>query len=295
MPKIIRHFESANQISFFIIIFFFVYFISFLFQKHSNLANVNTDIQWLILDQMSISDSMKMAEVNQKFLLLTQNAVGVKLKTKTVIFSSPYSTLSNYSSDIKETDDSIQIKSYPTISKFLEFFGELIENLKIIQSISDKNANSIYEMVHRYCNKTLREITLDTARTNFTEWPAPYERVEVVNLGGYLRNLLDMKLNLNEMFPSMKELKIRWVDFLNTTDKLVLEYPLLEVLEVDVTGQITENIVNEIVRKNLQIKVLIIHNASDEYKQFVRDELSEELGNLEKLEFIDDAPQRFLD
>lgn len=251
--------------------------------------DLDVDSQWLIIDELELLDLISMAEVNKHFLSLAQNALRPTLSKKTVIFASPYSTShSNYNLYIQVTDDFIRIESLPIASKMLQYFGHIINSLRIDQYIMDNNADSIYLMVNNHCHATLHEIWLRNTRCNFTDWPVPFERVQKVHLDGYLKNLPNMKLNLSEIFPSMCQLILDKVEFSNTK-AIELDYSHLELLEVDVShelneGRITETIVEGIVRKNQQIKVLILRNdASDEFQEFIKGELP----NLERFEFVE--------
>lgn len=58
-----------------------------------------------------------------------------------------------------------------------------------------------------------------------------------------------------------------------------------------VPGRVTENVVANIIRKNHQIKILQLKNASEKLQKFIR----EELPNLQRLDLVEDEDEDLFD
>lgn len=218
------------------------------------------------------------AELDEEFSSLARDVLEQKLAVKTIVFGTPYMKPSTKNIHVQEMDDFIRIQNFAVASTLLQNFGHFIQSIRIDEYFLDANAKEIYRLVNLHCSETLKKIHLKNSMEDFSyELDKPFNHVKTVHLEGDLRNVADLELNFNKIFPQMRQLILGKLKIYNT-DSIEIEFPNLhifdvEVFEHDIQGRFTEDVVEKMIRKNPQIRHLILKNASLKLLNVVNDEL----------------------
>lgn len=210
---------------------------------------------------------IRLTELDDELSSRARDVLERKLAAKTIVFGTPYMKPSTKNIHIQEMTDFIRIQNFAVASTLLQNFGHLIQSIRIDEYFLDTKAKEIYRLVNLHCSETLKKIHLKNSMEDFSnELRKPFNHVETVHLEGDLKNLADLELNFNKMFPEMRHLILGKIKIFNT-NSIEIEFPNLQTLDIevfghDIQGRITEDVVEKMIRKNPQIRHLVLKNAS---------------------------------
>lgn len=210
---------------------------------------------------------IRLAELDDEFSSHVRDVLEQKLAVKTIVFGTPYMKPSTKHIHVQEMDDFIRIQNFEVASTLLQNFGNFIQSIRIDQYFLDAKAKEIYRLVNLHCSETLKKIHLKNAMEDFTdELKKPFNHVKTVHLEGNLKNVADLELNFNKMFPEMRQLIVGKVKIYNT-NSIEIEFSNLQTLNVemfghDIQGRVTEDVVEKMIRKNPKIHHLVLKNVS---------------------------------
>lgn len=249
--------------------------------------DLNTDCQYLILDQLRVTDLSALEKVNKYFECFAGDIVRRRFAKKMVVFDLLWPHDIPY--DYVETAEYIEMKHAETTIKMLKQFGRYIQNLKIQHISTERHLDreptkEVYKLIQELCSETLTQFHLKHVQLNYFENVTKvFKNVQNVTLEGNLINLGNDRLNLSEMFPAMRSLRVNMIQLQNRST-LILKFPQLEHLHVDIYSTdfrtyVTEPIIVELVKENPQIQSIVIGNLCMNLLQVV----AENLINLEQL------------
>lgn len=250
------------------------------------LMDLNSDCQYLILEQLSMIDLYSVTKTCKYYESLGGTILQRKLAKKMVIFTqlNPYVT---FDSIFKETDENVKIESVSAAKKLLKQFGRHIRNLKL-QHVSPPGPldrgplEEVYKLIQDYCSETLTQFNYGWNTDNFFKYvKIPFKNVETVSLEDYVINLSNNQLMFQQIFPSIRNLHLNLVRMQNVS-AITTHFPNLVHLNINIgsfNGYINEPIAIDLIRKNPQIRSLNLKNVNSNLLQIV----SENLVNLEQL------------
>lgn len=75
---------------------------------------------------------------------------------------------------------------------------------------NDNDPSKINKFVNRYCSETLRQLSVDAFDENlFTGMTKPFEKVEILSVGGEFKTLSSSTLPFVELFPAIRDLHLQ--------------------------------------------------------------------------------------
>lgn len=232
------------------------------------------DCQLQILEELDFISLISVAETNDHFSSLVSDILRRKLAKKSIDFSVPLYSGAIKANDVHETGHSFKILNAQLLFKLLDNFGHLIMSLSI-HHFSPLESNSIYEYINLYCSETLERIHLGMKVNDFlNEFTRPFKRVKSVSIIGSPDKWTNPKLSFPALFPAVHELNLiifsiedaSWFDH---------TFPKLEQISIDTlgsTGDSHETAIENIIRKNRQIRQLHLKNASLKLLKLLADE-----------------------
>lgn len=250
--------------------------------------DLNDDCQYLIFDHLRMNSLYSLARTSKYFEETVGNFVRRIFARKIMVldFFSDYSKQYDYII----TDEFIEIRNVRMAIKILTQFGRYIQNLKlqdvlIGKNIDEKRIKELYHVIHEHCSDTLSQLHLKLIDFDFFEFAKkPFTNVKNISLlQGKLKSLGNRQFNFQEMFPAMRILRL---DSFRIDNKsaLTLDFPKLEQLSADIattqySDYVTEPVIAELIRKNPQIRSVVLSHLSLDLLKVV----ANTLVNLEQL------------
>lgn len=239
-------------------------------KNKTQLMDLDIDAQLFILEKLSILELISVAETNQHFSLLVEDVFRRKSAKKVFEILDP--RYGNFDA-LLETKDKVYIRQLAIISLVLKQFGHLISHLVIVYSSSNKfyvhfNAiNNLSELINQYCSDSLTNFEIvNYYETFFDKMVKPFKNVKQLSIRGKFNSLGSDTLSFAELFPSIKQLKIEYVDVQNTSC-IDHKFPYLERLNVEINQKrrFVENDVSKLLNKNPQISYLELSKITETF------------------------------
>lgn len=251
-------------------------------RRNVNLINLNEDCLILIFEDMHIHDLLALAEVHNSLTAAVEHILRRKCAKKTLTFKCPPKHTTKNKDDITEHHNQIDVKNLSLFVQILKRFGHLIPNLDIVHNfiISKEMIAKIYGTINLYSCEALKNLHILSRNDIFTQFNVSFKRVERVSLNGRFVHLSSSKFTFNDIFPSMKCLSFKDVEF-HDGIWLNQEYPSLK----QITADIWENdFANEfqhfnadalitLIQNNEQIENLALKFATPKLLRMIADEL----------------------
>lgn len=250
------------------------------------------DCQQKILEELDLFSLISVSELNEQLSNIAAGILQEKFSKKSLNLPSRSHSGAIKSADISENSFSITIKNVQLLLKVLDKFGYLVKTLKI-EHLSPHEISSIYEYINLYCSETLEKIEF-TMRDHdfFNAFTMPFMKVQRVSIMGKPERWTNPKLTFSELFPAMQELNLiihpisdsSWFDHI---------FPHLERIRFDVitsSGNSYDEVLENIIRKNRQIRSLYLTNASLKLLKFLGDETQIEVLGIHRLENSSNFP-----
>lgn len=251
--------------------------------------DLNTDCQILVLENLQMDNLYSLSKTNKYFSNFVDDILRQKYLKKMVIFRSLFAYSTSPTFDFDETDKGVEVRYAKTAIKMLKKFGHSIRNLKIQNIVRNEfhaqiDIKEVYNLIEEHCSETLSELHLEWMKENFfANITIPFKNVKSVSLLGEIGGLGNDQLNFQQMFPSLRRLRLNDVRNQNITT-LETEFPHLDHLHVyiqkyDQYGYLAESVTMGLIRNNPHIRSIVLINSGANMLHFV----SNELLNLEKL------------
>lgn len=250
------------------------------------------DCQQQILEELDLFSLISVSELNEQLTNIAAGILQKKFAKKSLNLPSRSHSGTIKSADISENSFSITIKNVQLLLKVLDKFGYLVKTLKI-EHLSPHEISSIYEYINLYCSETLEQIDF-TMRDHdfFNAFTMPFKNVQRVSIIGKPDQWTNPKLSFSEMFPALQELNLvihpisdaSWFDHV---------FPHLERIRFDVMSSSRnsyDEVLENIIRKNRQIRSLYLTNASLKLLKFLADETQIEVLGIHRLENNSNVP-----
>lgn len=242
--------------------------------------DLNTDVQFLILENLNLTDLLSIAQTNKHLSSLAVDVYRRKFSSKTVMIHDP---------NFNKTDDNlngnvIYIENIETISKMLKYFGAYMTHINAAYGHNVARIKSIVPLLDRinswinlYCSENLIHFQIDSFYDDLTlrKMNKPFKRVENITIRGRLQELSGSSLHFDELFPALRRL---YLPFLNVHNKnsLYRHFPHLEHIEISTyaytdPSRLTETSVEFILRKNPQIRSIKLSSSSLDFLKILND------------------------
>lgn len=228
-----------------------------------------------------------MAEANSNFFYFTQRILRQRLAKKEVVFRNPYVS-DEIRNHVKEFDDRIEIQHWPTVEKFLNYFGHLIQKIEIShrKKLPPVQMTQIFRQINEQCSKTLRQLRIINSGVNdvFTELKGPFKKMEYFVLCGEYLKFDKTDFAFNKLFPKLKRL---YVDADQIQDLGLCETTLdhLEHLSTENQGNDHRRAVIKLIKNHPFLKSLTLKYVDVNLLHFI----AEELPQLEQLQIFSDS------
>lgn len=233
--------------------------------KHLNLADLNEDVQFLILENLDFDDLLSVSETNQYFSSLAL-----------VIFRKKYShkifEIKSAGSRYPDDMGRIYMRDEDRARRILKQFGQFIYKLKVNYEESlnfDKTTiEAMSRLINSYCTDALTEIVVyDKRHSFFGQITKPFRNVKNVELYGHFKNVSSGLLTINEIFPAIESLFLSSTTF-KYVDQIEQKYPNLIELSVNFYDSVRsrnfkESTIEQILRLNPQIRILKMHSPTE--------------------------------
>lgn len=186
---------------------------------------------------------------------------------------------------IDESDNCLRIQNFKVASNIMKTFGNELRKLSILNSpyydylqIDDYRVQ-IIQIVNEYCSKSLTQLNLQ--RINNETWPLfikPFEKVESLDIEIQTDS---SGMNLSQMFPNLKRLRVYLLDETSIID---CEIPHLKNLEIKFENQLWQKKkhILKLIENNPQIRSVVATSTPPEFVKKVQ----ELLPNLENITLI---------
>lgn len=248
--------------------------------NRTRIMDLNMDVQFLILENLNLTDLLSIAQTNQHLSSLAVDVFRRTFSSKTVMIHDP---------NFNETDDNldgnvIYIENVETISKMLKYFGAYMTHINAAYGHNVARVKSIIPLLDRisswinlYCSENLIHLQIDSFYDDLTlsNMNKPFKRVENVTIRGRLKELSGSSLNFNELFPALRRLYLPFLNIYNKTS-LLGHFPHLEHIEISTfaytdPSRVTEASVEFILRKNPQIRSIKLSSSSLNFLKILND------------------------
>lgn len=202
--------------------------------------DLDVDVQLVILEQLDFSDLISMADTNRQFYSLAENVYRRKHFKNWVNILDPVLTQRKKT---RKYDDHLNIYNFDTALLFLKHFGHLISKLGITYTDFMRHTDSteINQAINLYCSKTLIHLQINILRSFkddhdcfFKSMIKPFERLEVLSIGGRFKSLTSSNLSFAELFPTVRRLSLEYVMVLDKSS-INCKLPNLEYLHMDIS------------------------------------------------------------
>lgn len=242
--------------------------------------DLNEDCHLLILEHVNTVDLLSLAQMDAQLFGVSKIALKRKITKNEVVIRVPsdqtkLKTLADYA---KDYNNNIELRHWPTIHWLLKHYGHIITSLRIQigYELPEDEAKTMYEMINSHCSNTLIQLHITNNNDKvFTSFKKPFENVQMVSLAG---SFVD-NANFTKIFPLLHRLSIGAI----TGDKLNLQEQRMPHLEAIILTENSNdrntNLMKELIKRNPQIKSLILHEVRPAFLQFI----ASELPHLEKL------------
>lgn len=202
----------------------------------------------------------------------------------------PASKGQNQQHNIRQGDALILIYSYEMTLEILNTFGTAIEKLDLdYQNMHPNELADIQRIIREKCAINLKHFGVSTNQPNYIDLiPSIFPNVESVS---FMWIQLDIDINLNEKFPNMRSLHLSSV--LSENGNIIdHHFPHLNKISFHLRNNViglNETHIERMLQKNAQIKSVNCKNPSQNFLQF----LHENLPNMEALEVEDETKKIF--
>lgn len=255
--------------------------------RTSKTGESNTSDRILVLKGWPLFEVYSLANSDEDYWHLVMDDLKQRFAHKTVILTSLHPFAAD--NDFEETEDYIKIRHAPTAVQVLRDFGPSIRKLKIehVPKFKDEESTrNVYELIHEQCSGTLEQLHLRwLGQDFFLNTTKPFKRVSNLSLASDIMEINSgTASNFSALFPALRSLFLSYVEVRNV-ESLLVEYPHLDHLLVDVyafetPGYITEPEIIELIKKNTQLRSLVVKNVSPTLLKVIADH-SKQLENLE--------------
>lgn len=256
--------------------------------RNLKFTDLHHDCVYLIFDHLNFHELLNIAEICPEFAYIASYVFHHKYSNHEVRIEETKCADSEIPCHISES--TVQIRDFGIASKIMKYFGNKIRKFSIWnQSKHNYTSGSEWTKLNRMANElvsqTVTQLNLGTVSKELLPFfTAPFKKVEKLSLeieaetGG---------MKLNELCPSVKELRIRLknnVDY----DFIDCKLPYLKHLEILYSGNRKEQVIG-LIEKNPQIcSVVVLWHTTVEFIYWI----NEILLNLETLEFRYNGPHK---
>lgn len=261
-------------------------------ENHSkaHIHDLDMDCLMLIFEELEIVELLAIAEASPVLSYAAAEIYRRNFSKKSVRFVTPY----NEASDIRISDQIINIRNLVTAVRIVKHFGHLISHLEITQygrNCRGGDKLMINNLINYYCSESLTQLTLDINEADFFDcMNKPFINIKDLSIEGDFKSLNSKSFQFNELFPAIKSLNLRSPSILDTSciDRKFHHLQKLSVSRVNhkYSKHLAEDDIKKLILKNPQIQNLTLEYESRSYLRFI----SENLLQLEtlKLAFYDE-------
>lgn len=253
--------------------------------------DLNVDCHLMILEQLEMFELLTLIESNRNFVHVVRHILRRKFITKTVIFLHP-NIINNpkYTRiNVEESRHSIQIRHFAFLSITLQYFGDLISSLTVLQDskFTEEDAQHLYRSINLHCAGTLRKLHISSENDIFIHFGRSFEMVKFLSLNGRFSHLNNSNFTFSTLFPCVREMILN-IEF-SDDDWLDQKFPYLEYVKIALANN--ENInrvlsvaaLERLIQSNLHIQSLSLRFVTPQILRMI----TEKLPQLEYLALID--------
>lgn len=256
-------------------------------ENRTQLADLNVDCQFLILEKLLFRELLNMATTSKAFSSLASDVFKRKFADKLISIENAFKKSPNDDDDDQMIIiDTLKIKILQNDVALLmvEHFGSSILKLEINYDFDQMGQTKrMVKHVNQYCDN-LKEFQLRTSVFVLDALKAvkkPFKHVIDVKLFGVYQKIGNEAFNLNEMFPALRRLSLWCMRLIDHTGTDVL-MPQLDSLDIWISNYaFTSTEVTKLIMKNPQIRTIQFHNVDASFVDF----LSKHMPNLEIVSF----------
>lgn len=231
---------------------------------------------------MGLVELIAMSKTSNYYKNMVFNVFNRKYANKVFVISDvPNVYMDNILSNMERVEINVE-----SAQQILKTFGHMIQKVFVhYQGIKREQSRNINAHIGQYCSKSLIELYFYLFRENplmnITNSFDKLELVSFMGFGGVTVSIGSDALNLSDMFPALRHL-IFLVDDLKDKASMSLVYPHLTEFDVILKrNALDQAAIEDILKKNPQIKSLNVVATTISMLQKVNDILP----NLEKLSF----------
>lgn len=262
----------------------------------THLMNLNIDVQFVILENLNLSDLISLADTNAHFFRMAANVFKRKHSQKLIKFLAPDDIIKR---DLCVIDDVIYVQRYDSILRLLTHFGQLILKLNLehgsnqellLHARTFNMVHSVNKFTNFYCSEGLTQLEIENYFANFfDEMTHPFKHVEKVSITGWFKKLGTSTLTFDELFPAIKHLVLENVQVIDSSS-ISRSFSYLEHLQLEIRSSrysdgFAEHDVEQALKRNPQIRSLNLDGASEKILEIASE-------NLIKLEMLALSPLR---
>lgn len=209
-----------------------------------------------------------------------------------------------YDDSVDSVDSSeVLVSDLTAATTMINRFGHFIRELAIMFSEDECDPSqmdqvlNILTAIDAHCSESLVDFALNYRGCNghniFDQIRGPFERVEVLKCNLYDMNgqTKDHQLQLNTVFPNVRQLSVIALDHLNDSLVFDCELPALEKLHIgdNLNHEPNQSILIDLLKRNPQISRVSLFLPTFQTLQYV----SKYLIQLQELDIIMKSPEKF--
>lgn len=226
--------------------------------------DLNFDVQYLIIDGMSLTELVKMAQTNRKFNSIAKAVFFHKYRDYIIEIEA------KKTGEIHEYDELklIVIKDNKLALSVLQLFGSLIKTLTIVNRfIDDYLSTNINKMANEYASDSITSLDLSFVKGNtFEQFALPFKGVENLSFSLNRDSLSGKIMPFDKLFPRLCRLKMTLAFDLDYSF-IDCEFRWLEHVDIhvyDFSGE-KKQLVEGLFRKNSRIRSVTTWNFPVDY------------------------------
>lgn len=218
------------------------------------LNDINNHCLRHVFEFLSLHDQVQMAEVDDQFIFPAAEAFSCRYRTKRIevlVTSGPFYTPSRYGY--------LRIKGAVAMAGLQHFGARMLTlsaNFDAFQFIAPAERHPIDLAILKTCTDSLKTLEINfCTESHFETIEKPFKMVQKLVINGC--TLGETFGRLNEWFPSLVDLKLSGVEFLQPA-AMETRFAHLTALHIvnDIDAQISERTIRQILRLNGQLTTL---------------------------------------
>lgn len=241
-------------------------------EDRTKFIDLNLDVLFLILDELSITDWLNFLDTNTMLALLAADYFRRRHYKMEICFAYPNEVKYMLTFVDHTIDKRVEMYDFNLILKTLQQFGCYIQHIAIQNEFyePDDKLMQITRFINEYGSDSLKHLELNEIdEDTFKHFVVPFTTVESLTFKCDIDKVAD-HLPLPQLFPTLHRLSI---DLHSAMDYSFIdcEFQNLEILEIILTGRARQQIdqMEGLLRKNAHIRNLNLEGFPKDYAKIV--------------------------